>query len=309
VKAARVVIQKWRFRRAEIDGTPVRQIVQTTITAAQPELSRPSDGAAAVHVNATVDGWVHVARVGSRRDDLLQQWFEPDSVDRWMALMWGQTASGQPISEDSLLNIRGELGPPSGVAIVSSIVKGDSSLELAVGFAGCNRAFEETGDWMGRGAMFSRAAAQARKYRAQPAHVATRIYTESEVACPAWMEWSRSRRPGFELVWAYSVGVYPASMRATNARADVLVSFVVDTMGTPDLATLAVMRGSDPRAVMAIPATLATWRIRPATKAGRRVRQFVVETIRFEPPPTCATPDSGPACIIREPTTVEKPRS
>ena len=85
-------------------------------------------------------------------------------------------------------------------------------------------------------------------------------------------------------------------MRATNARADVLVSFVVDTTGSVEPSTVVVLPDSDPRALAAMPATINALKYRPATRSGRKVRQRVFQILRFEPPPTCATLDAGPAC-------------
>jgi hypothetical protein len=88
-------------------------------------------------------------------------------------------------------------------------------------------------------------------------------------------------------------------MRGTNARAEVLASFVVDTTGAAEPESIVVMPGSDPRAAAAVPAALRELRFRPATRSGYKVRQRVIQALRFEPPPLCLTRDASPACPRR----------
>jgi hypothetical protein len=229
---------------------------------------------------------------------VLDQWFEPDSVDAWLAHMWGRDDEGSRAANDTarLLETRGQLGPSTGPSIASFIARTRRALVLSIGFNGCYGSFEESGRRLGDGAIFATAAAEARKRRTPAADPTTFIHSEQNVACPAWLAWTRSTRKGFERVWSYPVASYPESMRATHARADVLVSFVVDTIGSVEPRTVVVMPDSDPRAVAAIAATIKALKYRPATRSGRKVRQRVIQILRFEPPPTCATLDAGPAC-------------
>jgi hypothetical protein len=118
----------------------------------------------------------------------------------------------------------------------------------------------------------------------------------NEVTCPATLKWTQADRFGIRNVWHFPVGVYPTSMLATNARAEVLVSFVVDTTGAVEPSSIEVMPGADPRAVAQLPATLSGFLFRPAIRAGRKVRQRVIQAVRFEPPPVCASARANPGC-------------
>jgi hypothetical protein len=297
-RRARAAIEQWRFRRAEIDGAPVRQLVQTTMGYAVPAARSLTANDLTIVVEPTDDGWVHFSRRWDSRGDILHQWFEPDTVDAWLAHMWGRDEEGRLARNDTarLLAIRGRLGPPTGPSIESFIVRARRTLALSIGFNGCYGSFEESGRRLGDGAIFATAAAEARSRRSTPADPTTRIHAEHDVACPAWFEWTRSTRKGFERVWSYPVAPYPESMRATNVRADVLVSFVVDTTGSVEPSTVVIKPHSDTRAVAANPLTIKALTYRPATRSGRKVRQRVIQVLRFEPPPTCATLDAGPAC-------------
>jgi len=125
------------------------------------------------------------------------------------------------------------------------------------------------------------------------------IHSAPDVACPAWLLWTPASREGFRRVWRSPTGIYPQSMAGTNARAELLVSVVVDTTGIPDPETAIVIDESDPRAVAALPATLRELRFRPASRGGLPVQQRVIQAIRFEPPPACAVPEASPACPRR----------
>ncbi|HSQ28848.1 MAG TPA: hypothetical protein VLN49_03305 [Gemmatimonadaceae bacterium] len=299
--AARAAIRNWHFQPAEIDGTPVRQLVQTTVPFAARPLGRFADGSQ-IGAEGTADGWVHVFRVSGVNGELLQQWFDPDSIDAWLARVWRRDprANEPPVDTAVLLQGHFPIGPRSGVSITGSVMRNpDHSLEMIAGFNGCAGAFNEGGQRVGQGEIFADAARQARAGHQPPIDPTGRLYDARNVACPAWLPWTRSRISGFERVWRYPVAPYPASMRPTNARADVLVSFVVDTSGAAEPNSIVVMGGSDPRAAAAVPTALAELRYRPATRSGYKVRQRVIQTLRFEPPPVCLDLKAGPACPRR----------
>ena len=88
-------------------------------------------------------------------------------------------------------------------------------------------------------------------------------------------------------------------MEPTNAVAEVLALFVIDTAGVPDASTLRVMPRLDPRAVAALHTSLGKLRFRPATRGGLRVRQRIIRTMLFEPPVVCEDRNDGPACTRR----------
>ena len=300
VTAARRAIAQWTFRPAEVDGTPVRQVVQTSV-GFQTEAHRASGESHAIQVEPTKDGWVHVYRPSGVNGNSLQQWFEPDSVDTWLDRMWGRSPGNEIAAADTarLLRTHGLLGPPSGVSLSSALLKTDSTLQLAVGFNGCAGAFNESGPLMGTGQVFVTASRAARSFRRIPTSPIGELYTARDVSCPAWLPWVRSTLPGFERVWRYPVVAYPASMLGTNAHAEVLISFVVDTTGVADPESIVVMPGSDARAAAAVPGALRELRFRAATRSGYKVRQRVIQTLRFEPPPVCFTRDASPACPRR----------
>jgi hypothetical protein len=84
-RAAEAAIGTWRFRPAEWDGAPVRQIVQTTLTFSSVVPATPG-GTREISFKPEADGWVRLERrpgeFGRAAD---QEWFAPDSVDAWIA--------------------------------------------------------------------------------------------------------------------------------------------------------------------------------------------------------------------------------
>jgi len=83
-QAGRAAIRRWRYRRAEWDGTPVRQIVQTTLTFSSFVPAGPN-GADDVSFTPDVDGWVRFEHRGGsfgRAADV--EWVTPDSADEWI---------------------------------------------------------------------------------------------------------------------------------------------------------------------------------------------------------------------------------
>jgi hypothetical protein len=148
-------------------------------------------------------------------------------------------------------------------------------------------------------ARFRTAARVAHELRPVPVNPASVIHAREDVSCPAWLPWTRSGVFNSRVVWRYPTGLYPSSMAASSARAEVLFSVVVDTSGYADLSTLTVMPQSDPRAVAALRPTLRALRFRPALRSGVAVRERVIQSLLFEPPPTCTSAAAGPACPRR----------
>lgn len=294
-RSARATIVSWHFTPAEIDGTPVRQIVQMPIVFRPDVASRfPTDLQADV-VEPTDEGWVHLVHAGT------QEWFDPDSVDGWVARVRELNADGAALPTDTNMVVSRStmLGFGIGVRFSAGFFRHGKALAPIAALISCGGAGSESEKPVGDAGTFADAARQARARRSPPVDPGARIFGEQDVACPAWFPWTRSSRVGFTQVWQYPVGVYPSSMRASNARADVLASFVVDTMGLAEPSSLVIMPGSDRRAAGAIPETLRTLRFRPATRAGRKVRERVIQSIRFEPPPECVAPNASPICPRR----------
>jgi TonB family protein len=110
-------------------------------------------------------------------------------------------------------------------------------------------------------ALVRRVAREALSRSPQPS--GDRVYSENEVAC-AVTPLGGNPDP------KYPSGI-PANERMS---AEVLVTFVVDTLGVPDSASVHAMPGSDPRFSSAAEQSVRTWRFSPALRGGKRVRQL-----------------------------------
>ena len=81
--------------------------------------------------------------------------------------------------------------------------------------------------------------------------------------------------------------LYPAQIPiGARDRRVVVVEFVVDSTGVPEVGTLRGHAARDSLFVREIGAVLPRWRFTPALKDDRPVRQTVVHTILFDPGPT-----------------------
>lgn len=83
-RAGKAAIGSWHYRRAEWDGTPIRQIVQTTLTFSSVFAAGPN-GVHEVSFTPDVDGWVRLEHRGGsfgRAADV--EWVTPDSADGWI---------------------------------------------------------------------------------------------------------------------------------------------------------------------------------------------------------------------------------
>jgi TonB family protein len=77
--------------------------------------------------------------------------------------------------------------------------------------------------------------------------------------------------------------VYPDSLLRAHVAGRVVIEVVVDTLGAPDLSTLAVLASSHERFTAAVRGALAGARFTPAMAGGRRVRQYVQLPYTFTP--------------------------
>jgi TonB family protein len=301
-RAARRAMAHWRFQPAEWDGTPIRQLVQTRIVIS-PVPIRSDTGLHAISMKGEADGWVHfihTSGLGPRRA-MMQEWYAPDSIDAWARRVDSLNAIAASSTTSQIGDVTTTLAARSGVGYSARYIGHAGAVDVSGGLIPCGAPFVEGEPAVDSAvlARFRAAARDARALRSSPADPARIVRETGDVACPAWLPWRQSPRPEFTRVWQYPTGLYPKSMAASHARADVFASFVVDTAGVVDLETLRVMPGSDPRAVAALPATLRTFRFRPASRGGRAVSQWVIQPVLFEPPPVCATPDAHPACTRR----------
>jgi len=264
-------------------------------------------------------GWVRVAMGRWRPNgvfDGFQEWLSPDSVDAWVArvskiiaidsaqpkdlraafakgkgtgspLEGGPMAYG-PQAPGNRLTVQYRYGPSPDTA---------RRLELIVTMGGCGAGSTMPTTELDRRLLerLTTAARAAREDRTAK-RSRERTYGRGEVACPAYLPYTSSGRPGLPGLWRYPRAPYPATLAKGNARAEVLTSFEVDTLGTPIAETLKAAPGSDPRAVAALRTTITHIRFNPAARAGSKVRARVIRTWLFEPPPVCADERDGIDC-------------
>jgi TonB family protein len=75
--------------------------------------------------------------------------------------------------------------------------------------------------------------------------------------------------------------VYPHDLLAMGAEGLVQAIYVVDTTGRVDTTTIQVVRSDDLRFTESVRTALGRMRFRPATRAGKTVRQLVEQQFRF----------------------------
>jgi len=81
--------------------------------------------------------------------------------------------------------------------------------------------------------------------------------------------------------------VYPSFLQDKRIEGAVTVSYVVDTTGFADSASMKVTKVTHPAFAEAVRAALPSMHFRPAQISGRPVRQLVIQEFRFVmPPPT-----------------------
>jgi TonB family protein len=85
---------------------------------------------------------------------------------------------------------------------------------------------------------------------------------------------------------------YPESLRAAGIPGDVLVTFVVDTLGVAEQGSVRVLRASHDLFASAVADNVADMRFRPAVSGGRPVRRQVQFTVIFN---LTGTPRKGAA--------------
>ena len=89
---------------------------------------------------------------------------------------------------------------------------------------------------------------------------------------------------------------YPADLLAIGAEGSVQTTYVVDTTGRVDTATVEIMHSDDPRFTASVRVALGGMRFRPARRAGAVVRQLVEQRFRFKVAPArTASPSASPA--------------
>ena len=75
--------------------------------------------------------------------------------------------------------------------------------------------------------------------------------------------------------------VYPPDLRIARTQGEVLVQFVVDTAGLPEMASFKVLRSSHALFTESVRAAVANFRFSPAELNGRKVRVLVQQPMNF----------------------------
>ncbi len=76
--------------------------------------------------------------------------------------------------------------------------------------------------------------------------------------------------------------VYPPELSARGTEGAVEAEYVVDAEGRVDTTSIRVMRSDHPRFTESVREALAEARFRPAKRAGKSVRQLVLQRFRFK---------------------------
>jgi len=76
--------------------------------------------------------------------------------------------------------------------------------------------------------------------------------------------------------------IYPDALRDKGVEGMVQATYVVDTAGRVDTATIHVSQSDDPRFTQSVVTALGEMRFRPARRAGKTVRQLVEQRFRFK---------------------------
>lgn len=115
----------------------------------------------------------------------------------------------------------------------------------------------------------SSAQAQVRDTVVAPRSTAEQTYFEFQVTKPA------GRAPGSV------VPRYPPELKAAGVEGEVLVQFVVDTLGAPALTTFRVLKSSHGEFTESVKTALPEMKFVPAELRGRKVRQLVQQPFVF----------------------------
>jgi protein TonB len=75
---------------------------------------------------------------------------------------------------------------------------------------------------------------------------------------------------------------YPAELRAAGTEGEVLVQFVVDTAGGPEMESFRILRSSHGQFSDAARGFVTAARFTPAEIRGRKVRQLVQQPLNFQ---------------------------
>jgi len=78
---------------------------------------------------------------------------------------------------------------------------------------------------------------------------------------------------------------YPAALKNSGVSGEVWAQFVVDESGRVDMRTFKTLKSPAPQFTAAVKEVLPTWRLDPAIRQGRKVKQLVEQAFVFTLPP------------------------
>ncbi len=197
----RATVARWRFHAAEIDGTPVRQFVQTAV-AIGPRLV-PSDGGR-IKLEATNDGWVHFRRGDATTHSVVQEWYDPDTVDAFAARMNALNREADTLRKDTNLVVQKStsLGTPPAMVLTDGFSRHGKMLERPVSWVGCSGSISGAGTTAFIDELVEMAK-QARQRRTPPGDPSVGPFMWNEVTCPATLKWTQADRFGIRNVSAF----------------------------------------------------------------------------------------------------------
>lgn len=117
---------------------------------------------------------------------------------------------------------------------------------------------------------------------------------ETKPAAPTYFDFQVSRQ--VRSLPSNRAPMYPDAMRRANIQGEVLVQFVVDTTGKPEMNTFKVLRSTQVEFLTAVRSVLPYYEFEPAMLMNRKVRQLVQMPFHFclnGGPSAFARPDTG----------------
>jgi len=94
--------------------------------------------------------------------------------------------------------------------------------------------------------------------------------------------WDFQVAPSAQWITGTGTPVYPPFLKNAGVQGTVLASFVVDTTGRAETATLRILRSSNDAFRDAIRAALPNMRFTPAQAGGRKVKQIIQQEFSFQ---------------------------
>ncbi|HXG72273.1 MAG TPA: M56 family metallopeptidase [Gemmatimonadaceae bacterium] len=195
---------------------------------------------------------------------------------------WGGSFSevGKPAraKADTLVGVVGD-GNSAGDVFDIDVTDGDlhfvsqdkSSIRVEAAMSGASRALSLTGT--SRHVVIQRGGGGIHGGGTAPMVIrATAFFYEYQVDTPVVLRESITPR-------------YPAALKQSGIGGEVAAQFVVDLAGRVDMRTFEALKSPGPLFTAAVEAALPTWRLDPAIRQGKKVKQLVQVSFVFQPPP------------------------